>query len=934
MQNKYVVIDLETTGNSPKRGDKIIQFAAVVIENGKITDQFSSLINPQQKIPAFIEELTGLDDKMVKDAPLFSEIASKVVSMTKDAYFVAHNVLFDLSFLQEELIDAGHEGFYGPVLDTVELARILFPTADGYKLSDLASQEGIVHERPHQADSDAFVTAELLLNFIDRLQNLPRHTLHQLAKLAGGLKSDIQMLLEDLLVIMQKSIEDERKGIVIHHGIALKEVEKIAVREHILSYSFPLTDEEKEQLLSAVFPGFEKRLGQFRMMDSVYESFQNNEHALIEAGTGIGKSLAYLIPSIIFSKQTGNPVIISTYTTQLQQQLMSKEIPLLKKMFPFPILTSLLKGRSHYISLAKFTQSLTEVDDNYDMTLSKMQILVWLLETTTGDYDELNLSSGGMIYWNKIKSDTTNLKHEKHWVSHDFYLKAKEEAYHADLIITNHSLLLSDLVADHEILPPYDYVVIDEGHHFEKAAGKHFGVAIDYLSFRLLLGQLGLFEQKQLFYRLEKLISEEKIEDRSSGLNVDKNSMLNELFYGMDEFFRILVLFAKNKLKNKKYSFKRVTYRLKKEETGKEWTALVTAAERFFFLLKDTNRYIEKRINLIKKSSPVMVHEKRILLEELSTMVAEIADLSEGLRSIFLSTSEGYVRWIEMDLRSVQNATTFYTQPVDLSEFIQKQFFQQKKSAVLTSATLTVNNSFKFIMNELGIKSSNCHTKMIPSPFQYNQQVKLFVPNDLPEINSVPLDDYVAAIAEHIISIAEATNGRMLILFTSYDMLKKTYDLIKESGLLDEYILIGQGITSGSRSRLTRNFQRFDKAILLGTSSFWEGVDIPGEDLSCLIIVRLPFSPPDEPITDAKSEIIKQQGGNAFSSYCLPEAILRFKQGFGRLIRTNTDRGVIVVFDRRIVTTRYGKSFLESIPLVPLVENNIEELVESIKQWL
>ncbi|MGJ7920009.1 exonuclease domain-containing protein, partial [Neobacillus sp. LXY-4] len=384
MNNKYVVIDLETTGNSPKRGDKIIQFAAVVIENGKITKQFNSLVNPQQKIPVFIEELTGLNDDMVHDAPLFSEIAEKVASLLEDAYFVAHNVLFDLSFLQDELIESGMNGFYGPVLDTVELARILFPTADSYKLSDLALQEGLEHDRPHQADSDAFVTAQLFINFLNRLEELPEKTLKQLAKLSGGLKSDIQMLLEDLLEHKQQRVEIIKPELEIYRGLAIKKSQSLDDDKKQNTANYPFSEAEKESLMKNAFPVYEKRQGQFLMMDSIYHSFQSGQHALIEAGTGVGKSLAYLIPGAIFAKQTGQSVVISTYTTQLQQQLMEKDIPLLKKMLPFPIKTCLLKGRGHYISLAKFEQSLVEEDDNYDTTLTKMQILIWLTETQTG----------------------------------------------------------------------------------------------------------------------------------------------------------------------------------------------------------------------------------------------------------------------------------------------------------------------------------------------------------------------------------------------------------------------------------------------------------------------------------------------------------------------------------------------------------------------
>ena len=222
MGNKYVVVDLETTGNAPKKGDKIIQFAAVVIKNGIITEQYSSLINPEQSIPPFIEELTGLSDEMVENAPLFSEIAPKVLTLLEGAYFVAHNVLFDLSFLQEELIEAGYNGFYGPVLDTVEMARILFPTADSYKLSDLALREGLDHERPHQADSDAYVTAELLLILLNKLKNLPHTTIERLHKLSGGLKSDLDILLDEHILINESKIEQLADDIEVHIGIALK----------------------------------------------------------------------------------------------------------------------------------------------------------------------------------------------------------------------------------------------------------------------------------------------------------------------------------------------------------------------------------------------------------------------------------------------------------------------------------------------------------------------------------------------------------------------------------------------------------------------------------------------------------------------------------------------------------------------------------------
>lgn len=933
MGNKYVVIDLETTGNAPKKGDKIIQFAAVVIENGKITEEYSSFVNPGKAIPPFIEELTGLNDHMVKDAPDFSEIAPKVLTLLEGAYFVAHNVLFDLSFLQEELIEAGYNSFYGPILDTVEMSRVLMPTADSFQLSELAIREGLNHERPHQADSDAYVTAELLLRLLERLEQLPSNTVKQLHKLSSGLKSDLDLLIDNIILKKESSIETIPDILEIHHGIALKKRAKQVVVCEAKQMNYPMDKEEKEELFRKAFPTFETRLGQFTMMDSVYEAFNEEKHAMIEAGTGVGKSLAYLIPSAIYAKENNRTIVISTYTTQLQEQLLSNDIPRLAKMLPFPINAVLLKGRSHYISLAKFEQTLKDQDDNYDTILTKMQILVWLTETNYGDIDELNLSSGGMLYWNKIKNDETVFLKNKSWLSRDFYTRARKEALQSDIIITNHSLLLTDLVTDHKILPDYTHVVIDEGHHFMKVSSKHFGYTFDYLSTRLLLSQIGLIEQKQLLYKLEQILEKEWVNKHELIHSFEVNQMMAELNLEVDELFKVISLYAKKRKKSKK-GYNRISCRLTADEENVEWRALEISAERFVFFIKDFIQMISARLDFIKTVQDSLSAREKSSMEELTTLVEELKELSLVAKNIFLYPSEEFVSWIEMDERVMQNATTVYAQPVTVDKYLKEQFFEKKKCAIITSATLSVKNSFNYMLTELGLERSDCSVQQIQSPFNYKEQVKLIIPDDLPEINAVPLEDYVVSISEQIISIAEVTKGRMLILFTSHDMLRKTYELLKESGFLNDYAIIAQGISSGSRSRLTRNFQKFDKAILLGTSSFWEGVDIPGEDLTCLIIVRLPFSPPDEPLTEAKCNQIKQSGGNPFSDYSLPEAIIRFKQGFGRLIRTKTDRGLIFIFDRRLVTTKYGKAFLQSIPEVPVERSGINEIIPVISEWI
>ncbi|CRK83897.1 ATP-dependent DNA helicase DinG [Neobacillus massiliamazoniensis] len=933
MKYKFVVIDLETTGNIPKKGDKIIQFAAVVIENGMITKQYSTLVNPEKPIPVFIEELTGLNDEMVKDAPLFSEIAPVIGDLLDGAYFVAHNVLFDLSFLQEELIHSGFDGFFGPVLDTVEMARILYPTADSYKLSNLAELENLNHDRPHQADSDALVTAELFLIFLRSLSLLPRTLLLQLSTLSGGLKSDLQQLLDEIMVDKDKTIESLPESIEIFKGLALhKRTEMMEENGAKGEVDYPADHTEKIELIKKGFSSFEKRTGQYEMMDGVYKAFQEERHTLIEAGTGVGKSLGYLLPAAYFAKQKGLPIVISTHTIQLQEQILKNEIPILTKILPFKLNTVLLKGRNNYISLERFKQTLLEENENYDTSLTKMQILVWLLETETGDKDELNLSSGGLHYWNKIKNEQVVFLQNKEWQTKDFYSKAKKAAQDADLIITNHSLLLSDLSGENSILPPSDFCIIDEGHHLEKQASQFFGHSLDYLSTRLLLGQFGQYEQRQLFFHLEELLDLLPVQREKIDQTFELNQLVADLFYEMDDFFKLIAIYAKSMSQNLKGT-SRVKVRFSTREHSKEMAALIHSAERFAFLMKDLENGIRNRLDLLEKQKDLYKNEQKSKLEEIVSFVTDLTELRHTIKECFILESN-FVKWIEFDTRSPQNVTTFFAQPATVAASLKEKLFKQKKGVVITSATLTVNHTFDYFVKEIGLDSVDTIKMTIPSPFQYENQVQLLIPEDLPEVNSVSLDEYVVAISEHIITIAEATKGRMLILFTANDMLRKTYDLIKESGFLTDFVMIAQGITSGSRSRLTRNFKAFDKAILFGTSSFWEGVDIPGEDLSCLVVVRLPFSPPAEPLTEAKCQFIKNHGGNAFYDYSLPEAILRFKQGFGRLIRTNSDRGIMVVFDKRIVTTKYGGAFLKSIPSVPVKRGNINELIEFIYKWL
>lgn len=929
MSQRFVVVDIETTGNVPINGDRIIQFAAVVIENGEICERFSSFINPNRPIPPFIENLTGISNDFVGLAPEFKLIAPEIVEMLKGAYFVAHNVPFDLSFLQVELENNGFPTFTGPTIDTVELSRIMMPWFESYKLSFLAESLSLSHIQPHRADSDAEVTAELLVEILRRIEGLPLVTCQKILKLSKGLKSDLYEILDKVIQRKSHKLREDDEAFDIHRGIALKKHTVELIKNGDWNYDF-------QQIKNALIGEnnlrgeFEYRIGQQRMMDFIHEVQELNQHGIVEGGTGIGKSLGYLIPSLYFSVKNKERVVISTNTIQLQQQLLENDIPICKAILPFSFRYSLLKGKSHYLSLRKFEQSLYELDDNYDTTLAKCQILVWLTETETGDVEEINLPSGGRLYWNTINMDSSaNMTKEDPWHEWCFYKRSKQNAENSELIITNHSLLFSDLTNPHQLIPEFEYLVIDEAHHLEKAASTHFGNRIDYIKIHGLLTQMGSLEHNDILAKVNKIFSSVGIE-KNLVVNVDEQ--LKNLKVSVDELFRMIHSYVVEEVDRDTDEQNRVSYYLKTEqESNVKWQGIVEILDSILIQKAELLKIAQQQNKLMNQSYHMITPLQYAIVSDYFSLIFKLKEQIDTLESLISQTHKEDVTWIEANLKGAKNATAIYSQPIDVSTLLADRLFTKKKSVVLTSATLTVNNSFDYTIKNVGLSDFQPKTLKIETPFDMRKQAVLLLPTDIPDVSE---HYFIPTLVDHIVRIAQVTKGRMLILFTSYDMLKNSYKLLKGKQQLEEFMILGQGISGGSKVKLTKNFKAFEKAILLGTNSFWEGVDIPGEKLSALVIVRLPFTNPNDPVFSAKENQLRIQGGNPFYELSLPEAIMRFKQGFGRLIRSKHDKGIVFVMDRRISTTSYGKNFLLSIPNVSYYEDPLPSLLKKVKDWL
>lgn len=959
-QHKYVVIDFETTGNRAKDGDEIIQIGMCVIEKGKIIEKFSSFVKPSVKIPAFIEQLTGITDQDVQNAPPIEDVLPEVIKRLDNACFVAHNVHFDLSFYQSMLAEHGYYPFQGLILDTVELSRILLPEKDGYKLKQLSSAFDVEHEHPHQADSDALAAALLFIELCELLNELPLITIQRMIPISKTLHSDIDVLLRrvESTKILEQGSKQESPDIEIYRHFALRrrvdEFDKEATAEksgvqntgklHLAS-EWLLWDEGDEidltsirltEILSRAVPDYEPREGQEAFFQQIIHSFQESKHGLAEVETGTGKTLAYLLASAYWAYVHQEKVVISTHTIPLQEQIMFKEWPVVKAALPFQVRVSVLKGKQHYACLRRLEQAFVSQQEerNYDQDLTKLQLLVWLTRTTTGDVEEINLTAGGREFWKRIQTEGSScFQRDCPWFQRCFYYTAKRDAQLADIVVTNHALLITDENYGHA-LPAYRYAVIDEAHHLEQVTIDHLGSSIYYSAlhslFQRLIGveRLTLAEQLSDYFQL--LLQGEELQLLLDQY-VQELYSLKEL---LDQLFMKLYLFVRQKTPAIQEGNKRTTRIEHSLEKGKLWKQVLQIGElvqgsaaRTFKSFYQLQEQLEQQAEGSSNAQKQDILENKRVGEQLESQVQAL------IKHLLQPELHENVYWYEYDGQGNRYMMSFHQRPLNVSSFMQSSFFEQKKSIVLTSATLQVKQSFQYVLDQLGLEEEELSLTKIPSPFDYTQQAKVIISEDISLLSEVSEEDFAKELAVSIGEIAQITEGRMLVLFTSYRLLKLTHEqlklLLQDTGIF----LYAQGIDSGSRLKLSKNFQSQEKAILLGTNSFWEGIDIPGEDLSCLVMVKLPFTPPNTPFYAAKAEELKRAEKNPFMDYALPQAVIRFKQGFGRLIRRASDRGIIVLFDRRIISARYGKVFLDSLPKVPVKVLQKAEMLTEIEEW-
>ena len=628
----------------------------------------------------------------------------------------------------------------------------------------------------------------------------------------------------------------------------------------------------KDGLIAAHHKDYEYREGQVKMSEAVFRAFDENKHLVVEAGTGTGKTLAYLVPAIAAALKNNQRVIISTGTKNLQEQLMEKDIPFLQKIMPKKFTAAYMKGRSNYACLYRIAKAENQpILDGLDQMDYFEEIRHWSRDSETGDKAELVDLPENIPFWSRInaKSDTC-LGQKCPDFESCFVTRMRQRAENADIVIVNHHLFFADLnVRGNQygkVIPDYGAVVFDEAHLIEDVAADYFGF------------QISSFQIDELARDADAL----PITDAVVVSDITKH--VARIINFSDQFW---ARFNEGRGKEGRYPLIPNSFAKETREGDIEATPLGDA---YFQLDKSLGR-LETAADVYSEKIP-----------EAESLVRRIRQTRFDLEFIVSQAEQHFVYWLERRGRGM----FLRASPIDVSELLQEKLFEKVETCVLTSATLSSNGNFKFLKSRLGLSEENSETLLAPSSFDYEKQAVVYLPRVMPDPRSPEFTQLAASEIEKLVKI---TDGRAFVLATSFYSMNALYELV--SSRVDFPCFV-QG--SMSKAGLLDKFRSTPNAVLFATSSFWQGVDVRGDQLSCVIIDKLPFAVPSDPIVAARSKFIDENGGKSFFEYSVPNAIISLKQGIGRLIRSSTDKGVIALLDSRLRTKGYGKEFLNSLP--------------------
>lgn len=927
----YSVVDLETTGTNVNHGDRIIQIGCVLVQDGEIINHFETKINPREKIPRSIVQLTGIEDKDVRKAPLFEDIAGTIYSLLAETTFVAHNVNFDFPFLNAELERAGYPSLSIPAIDTVTLSQILLPTAKSFRLRDLTSSLHIEHAHPHSAVSDAEATADLLNDLLKRVQELPTLTLEKITQLKLNLPQQTAGVFDTELQRRRKSPQPLSEELYVSHGIVLHKSRPITANGQREKHKYPSTKKAKEKLYGDIL---RLRPVQAKMMNSIYNNYTHDEpkNMIVEAGTGVGKTLGYLFP-LSYVAYPDKKIVISTATNILQQQIIDISIAQLNKVLPFKMNSVIIKGNAHYIDVARFVHSLSVIEDSKLVQLLKAKILVWLLSTQSGDLDELNLNSQQSPYFTEIRHQGIRSLNPANAFYHDDFLVRREKRLHqADIIITNHAYLVAHAqeLGDGTRRP---YLVIDEAQHLSESILKRSRRTFNFQKLRTAVHIMSGLVNNGNDRNLTDIFAEQALGSYNVELlRGDLNAVEEAVDLFQQALYRQYMASATSNPDNEL-----IEQPLQNDQVISLLDISGPVMMKLEQALSSVQLHFSALSHLFSSQADRWLLSDRYLMSQFQSQLAKLIEVDQTLNEFnetLQQQGEAAAFWITIRQSSEQSALQLSGGLLEATHYLTKNVYPYFAQPLFVGATLFTSPRSQYLYHQLDLERNNTLTRRFASPYNYKQNAKLLIAEDAPVPSAQNNSDYIKYLSDTIYQLTKNADYQTMILFNSLVMIEQVYSQLRETDLFDQRDILAQGIT-GNRDKILKQFSGGKNSILLGASSFWEGIDLPKSALELLIITRLPFDSPDEIMNRAHNKLLQQQGKNPFYHSELPKATMRLRQGIGRLLRTEDDHGIAVVLDPRLQTRRYGKTILSSLPTdLPVNSKKTADLISITQKFL
>lgn len=958
MSSVYVALDLEATGMDPER-DEIIEIAAITFRDDRVLDRWESLVQPRGSIPFNITSLTGIGAKDVRRAPSFGVVAPRLRDFVRNYPIVGQSPQFDV-----DMLSGSGLLLRNPQYDTFHLATILIPDLPAYNLSTIASRLGISVPSQHRAMADVETTMAVFLGLLDLLHDYDDVTLERLASYARLANSPLARLFDEVAKGMKddeagmlgSSIAEQllAKGMGPRQGPEVmflmqrdrpKRLEATDSEQHVPASKFQEWSKPGGSFARS-FDGYEYRPQQVEMMTAVADTLRDGGTTMIEAGTGTGKSVAYLLPAVLHATEHGEPVVVSTNTIALQDQLFRKDLPDLRRSLQAmasedPSLgdaanfeVALLKGRSNYLCLRRWFIAQRAAAQAPEEAALLAKILTWVQQTDTGDRAELHLPPDEQIYWSRLAEEEGACVPGRcvfHRRNQCFLFRARHKAESAHVVVVNHALLLSDMLAANSVLPSYRNLIIDEAHNLEEEATHQLGFSVSRSAFVDFLSRCIQHSEREgiggVFGALWKAVaSGTTAETRSLAKRVQPwietlSDTERQASEQCDLMFTRLTDFI-DRYQDEHHQSDRQLRLTPAVRHDPGWTDVELILQSLAGFTRRLIQALTEAIGEVEGFSESDLPGSADLMTELDLQIKTGHQLLERVVAAISEPRTETIYWLTR--RPNSSDVSIQAAPLHVGESLKTQLFDRCRAVVLTSATMTTDKSFDYIRGRLGVPDSN--DVLVSSPFDYHSSTLLYLADDIPEPGQ---SGYQRALQESLIELCRSTRGHAMILFTSHSALQSTYRAIKRPLEAEGILVLGQRL-DGSPRQLVDRLKSRPETILLGTNSFWEGVDIVGDTLSLLVITKLPFSVPSDPVFAARSEAFD----DPFHRYAIPQAILRFKQGFGRLIRSSTDRGVCAILDRRIVSRRYGGAFVRSLPDCTVEVGSVTELPGHAEVWL